>query len=196
MKDFDHLISVWQEQPKRDQLSVDDVLKQVKKGISGMSQKLLWNIVSMGLAVSAMLAVMLFFVFQSLITYLGIGILIVTLILYALMMVRDYRLISKQDATINPADYLQSLQVYQKNRAKVYGWMYYLYVLLISTGLLFYFFEVLQSTTAVFKAIIYSAYGVLVLFTTFYVRERFVKNEQDKLGQLIERLTKLQGQFD
>ena len=196
MKDFDHLISVWQEQPKRDQLSVDDVLKQVKKGISGMSQKLLWNIVSMGLAVSAMLAVMLFFVFQSLITYLGIGILIITLVLYALMMVRDYRLISKQDATINPADYLQSLQVYQKNRAKVYGWMYYLYVLLISTGLLFYFFEVLQSTTALFKAIIYTVYGVLVLFTTFYVRERFVKNEQDKLGQLIERLTKLQGQFD
>ena len=196
MKDFDHLISVWQEQPKQDQLSVDDVLKQVKKGISGMSQKLLWNIVSMGLAVSAMLAVMLFFVFQSLITYLGIGILIVTLILYALMMVRDYRLISKQDATINPADYLQSLQVYQKNRAKVYGWMYYLYVLLISTGLLFYFFEVLQSTTTLFKAIIYTVYGVLVLFTTFYVRERFVKSEQDKLGQLIERLTKLQGQFD
>ena len=196
MKDFDHLISVWQKQPKRDQLSVDDVLKQVKKGISGMSQKLLWNIVSMGLAVSAMLAVMLFFVFQSLITYLGIGILIVTLILYALMMVRDYRLISKQDATINPADYLQSLQVYQKNRAKVYGWMYYVYVLLLSTGWLLYFFEILQSAGAIFKAVIYSLYGVLVLFTTFYVRERFVKNEQEKLNQLIERLTKLQGQFD
>ena len=196
MKDFDHLISVWQEQPKRDQLSVDDVLKQVKKGISGMSQKLLWNIVSMGLAISAMLAVMLFFVFQSLITYLGIGILIVTLVLYALMMVRDYRLISKQDATINPADYLQSLQEYQKNRTKVYGWMYYLYVLLISTGLLFYFFEVLQSMNSAVKAIIYGIYGVLVLFTSFYVRERFVKNEQEKLGQLIERLTKLQGQFD
>ena len=29
MKDFDHLMSVWQEQPKKDQLSVDDVLKQV-----------------------------------------------------------------------------------------------------------------------------------------------------------------------
>ena len=196
MKDFDHLISVWQEQPARDQLSVDEVLKQVKKGISGMSQKLLWNIVSMGLAVSAWLAVMLFFVFQSLMTYLGIGILIIPLVLYALMMVRDYRLISKQDATINPADYLQSLQEYQKNRAKVYGWMYYLYVLLISTGLLFYFFEVLQSATALFKAVIYTVYGVLVLFTTFYVRERFVKNEQEKLSQLIERLTKLQGQFD
>ena len=196
MKDFDHIISVWQEQPTRDQLSVDDVLKQVKKGISGMSQKLLWNIVSMGLAISAMLAVMLFFVFQSLITYLGIGILIITLILYAAMMVRDYRLISKQDATVNPAEYLQSLQEYQENRAKVYGWMYYLFVLLLSTGFLLYFFEILQSASAVFKAIIYSVYGVLVLFTTFYVRERFVKNEQEKLGQLIERLAKLQGQFD
>jgi uncharacterized protein YfbU (UPF0304 family) len=32
MKDFDHLMSVWQAQPKQDQLSVDEVLKQVKKG--------------------------------------------------------------------------------------------------------------------------------------------------------------------
>jgi hypothetical protein len=196
MKDFDQLMSVWQGQPKQDQLSVDEVLKQVKKGISGMSQKLLWNIISMALAISAMLAVMLFFVFQSWVTYLGISVLIITLVLYVSMMVRDYRLISKQDATINPADYLQNLKEYQKNRTEIYGWMYYLYVLLISTGLLLYFFEVLQIATATFKAIIYTIYGVLVLFTTFYVRERFVKNEQDKLGQLIDRLTKLQGQFD
>jgi hypothetical protein len=48
MKDFDHLMSVWQEQPKKDQLSVDDVLKQVKKGMSAMSRKLFWGIVLMG----------------------------------------------------------------------------------------------------------------------------------------------------
>jgi ribosomal protein S18 acetylase RimI-like enzyme len=37
MKDFDHLMSVWQGQPKQDQLSVDDVLKQVKKGIRSIT---------------------------------------------------------------------------------------------------------------------------------------------------------------
>ncbi|MEO8885203.1 MAG: hypothetical protein ABI367_04010 [Mucilaginibacter sp.] len=196
MKDFDQIISLWQGQPKGDQLSVDEVLKQVKKGISGISEKLLWNITITVITLCAMLAVMLFFVFQSVVTYLGIGILVITILLYALMMIRDYRLISKQDITINPADYLQGLKEYQKTRAKIYGWMYYTYVLLISTGLLLYFFEVLQSASAIFKAIIYSIYGVLVLFTTFFVRERFVKTEQEKLNRIIEKLVKLQGQFD
>ena len=112
------------------------------------------------------------------------------------MMIRDYRLINKRDVTINPTDYLQELKEYQKSRSKIYGWMYYAYVLMISTGLLLYFFEVLQNASTLFKAIVYSIYGVLVLFTTFFVRERFVKSEQDKLGELIERLTRLQGQFD
>ncbi len=196
MKDFDQLISLWQEQPKRDQLSVDEMLKQVKKGISGMSTKLLYNIVSMSIAISALLAVMLFFVFRSWVTYAGIVILITTILMYWMMMIRDYRLINKRDVTINPADYLQGLKEYQKSRSKIYGWMYYAYVLLISTGLLLYFYEVLQSASALFKAVVYSIYGVLVLFTTFFVRERFVKNEQERLSQLIERLTRLQGQFD
>ena len=196
MKDFDHIISVWQEQPKRDQLSVDEVLKQVKKGISGMSQKLLWNITSMVVTLLVVLAAMLFFVFQSVITYLGISIWVVTILLYALMMIRDYRLISKQDITINPADYLQSLKEYQKNRSKVYGWMFYLYVSLISIGLFLYLYEVLQNTSVAFKAMLYTSYCALILFSTFYIRKHFVKNEQEKLSQLIDRLVRLQGQFD
>ena len=110
MKDFDQLMSVWQGQPKQDQLSVDEVLKQVKKGISGISQKLLWNITTMVITLWAILAVMLFFAFRLWITYLGMGILVITILLYALMMIRDYRIISKQDITINPADYLKSLK--------------------------------------------------------------------------------------
>jgi hypothetical protein len=196
MKDFDQLMSVWQGQPKQDQLSVDEVLKQVKKGISGISQKLLWNITTMVITLWAILAVMLFFVFQSWVTYLGIGILVITILLYALMMIRDYRIISKQDITINPADYLQSLKEYQHNRAKVYGWMYYAYVLLISAGLLLYFYEVLESASTIFKVIVYTTYVGLISICSFYIRERFVKSEQDKLTQIINRLSKLQGQFN
>lgn len=32
MKDFEHLMTVWQGQPVKEQLSVDEALKQVKKG--------------------------------------------------------------------------------------------------------------------------------------------------------------------
>ena len=196
MKDFDHIMSVWQEQPKKDQLSVDDVLKQVKKGMSGLGRKLLWNIISMAISFTGLLIVMVFFVFTSWVTYLGLIIILITMILYVMMMIRDYRIISKRDITLNPADYLQDLKEYQKNRAKVYGWLYYLYVILISTGLLLYFFEVLESASAMFKI---AAYGVTIawlLFCTFYLKDRFVKSEQEKLSLMIDRLIRLQDQFD
>ena len=196
MKDFDHLMSVWQEQPKTDQLSVDDVLKQVKKGMNNLGRKLLWNITGMGIFLAGLFVVMLFFVFTSWVTYLGIILIISAMILYLLMMIRDYRIISKRDVTINPADYLQDLKEYQKNRAGVYGWLYYLYVMLMSTGLLLYFFEVLQSSSAAFKTAAYSVYVVFILFCTFYIRRHFVKTEQEKLNLMIDRLIRLQNQFD
>lgn len=196
MKDFDHIMSVWQAQPKRDQLSVEDVLKQVKRGISGMSSKLFWNITGMGVCLTGLLAAMLFFVFTSWITYLGIIIILITMALYIMMMVRDYRIINKQDVTTNPAEYLQSLKEYQKNRTEIYGWLYNLYVLLMSTGLLLYFFEVLQSASAAFKVAAYGSYIGFVLFCSLYIRSHFVKNEQEKLNLLIDRLIRLQEQFD
>ena len=63
MKEFEHLMSVWQEQPKKDQLSVDDVLKQVKKGMNSMGRKLFWNIASMVALLAGLFTMMLFFVF-------------------------------------------------------------------------------------------------------------------------------------
>jgi hypothetical protein len=47
MKEFEHLMSVWQGQPATDKLSVDEALKQVKKGIRGITNKLYWSIVAM-----------------------------------------------------------------------------------------------------------------------------------------------------
>lgn len=196
MKDFDHLMSVWQGQPKKDQLSVDDVLKQVKKGMGGLSRKLFWNITSMTISLAGLFLVMLFFVFNSWVTYLGMAIILITMILYVMMMVRDYRIIHKQDITVNPADYLQNLREYQKNRAEVYGWLYYVYVVLISAGLLLYFYEVLDGASTSFKIIAYTLTTAWLLFCTFYLKGRFVKSEQDKLNLMIDRLIRLQNQFD
>jgi hypothetical protein len=196
MKDFDHIMSVWQGQPKQDQLSVDDVLKQVKKGMTTMSRKLLFNISTMFVAIVAYCVAMLFLAFKSPITYMGITIILITLILYITMMIRDYKLISNRDATINPIEYLQHLKEYQKNRSKIYGWLYYIFIMSISLGLVLFLFEVLESHTKVFKIVVYSLSAAWFLLCTFYLRKRFVNSEQEKLNLMIDRLVRLQNQFD
>jgi hypothetical protein len=196
MKDFEHLISVWQGQPKKEQLSVDEVLKQVKKGIRGITNQLYWGIVAMIAVLALTFVVLFFFVFQSWLTYVGIFTMLVTMLLYAVMTIRNYRILNRRDATLNPNEYLQDLKQYQKSRAKITGWFYYIYLLLISVGLSLYFIEILRNASTFYKIAIYSITIIWFLFLTFFYKKRIFKNEEEKLNLMIDRLERLQGQFE
>ena len=196
MKDFEHLISVWQGQPKQEQLSVDEVLKQVKKGIRGITNQLYWGIVAMLSVLILTFVILFFFAFQSWLTYVGIFTMLITMLLYAVMIIRNYRILNRRDATLNPNEYLQDLKEYQKNRAKITGWFYYIYLLLISVGLSLYFIEILRNASTLYKIGIYSITIIWFLFLTFFYKKRIFKNEEEKLNLMIDRLERLQGQFE
>jgi len=196
MKEFEHLMSVWQGQPAADKLSVDDVLKQVKKGIRGITNKLYWVIVAMIALIACSFIVTLFFAFRSPATTLGILIILVTMITYLSLVIRHYHILNKHDLTVNPTEYLNSLKEYQRNRSKVIGWFYYIFMLMISTGLGLYFVEVLEDAPLYFKLITYGSITTWFLFITFYVKPRMFKNEEEKLNLMIDRLIRLQEQFD
>lgn len=196
MKDFDQLMSVWQGQPVHDKLSVDDVLKQVKKDVKGIAGKLLWSIIAMAAVLVNTFVVMFFLVFKSWLTYVGILIMLVSMFFYLLLIVRHYRIINKRDKTVNPTDYLMSLKVYQRNRAKLSGWFYYMYVLMITLGLSLYFVEVLASSTLMHKIMFYGITIIWILFCTFYLKARIFKNEREKLDVMIDRLERLKSQFE
>jgi hypothetical protein len=196
MKEFEHLMSVWQGQPKTDKLSVDEVLKQVKKGIRGITAKLYWGIVAMISLIACAFIITFFFAFRSPATTIGILIILVTMLMYLSLIVRHYHILNKHDLTQNPTEYLNSLKEYQKNRTKVVGWFYYTYMLLISTGLALYFIEVLENAPVYFKLITYGSTIVWFMFITFYLKPRMFKNEEEKLNLMIDRLIRLQEQFD
>jgi hypothetical protein len=196
MKEFEHLMSVWQGQPKTDKLSVDEVLKQVKKGIRGITAKLYWGIVAMISLIACAFIITFFFAFRSPATTIGILIILVTMLMYLSLIVRHYHILNKHDLTQNPTEYLNSLKEYQKNRTKVVGWFYYTYMLLISTGLALYFIEVLENAPVYFKLITYGSTIVWFMFITFYLKPRMFKNEEEKLNLMIDRQIRLQEQFD
>lgn len=195
MKDFDHIMSVWQEQPVHDKLSVDDVLKQVKKDVSGLATKLRWNIIAIVSILAITAAVMLFFVFTVL-TYIGILIMMVCMLSYFTMINRHYRILSKHDATVSPTDYLVDLHEYQKQQAKTVGWFYYIYVLMISLGLSLFLYEVLSTYSYYAKIVVYATMAGWLLFCTFYLKRRIFANEQEKLNIMIDRLERLKSQFE
>jgi len=196
MKEFEHLMSVWQGQPKPDKLSVDEALKQVKKGISGITSKLYWGIIAMIALIVCAFIVTFFFSFRSTATTIGILIILVTMIAYLTLLLRHYHILNKHDLTQNPTEYLNTLKEYQKNRSKVAGWFYYSFMLLISAGLALYFIEVLENAPVYFKVFTYGSTIIWFLFITLYIKPRMFKNEEEKLNLMIDRLIRLQEQFD
>lgn len=196
MKEFEHLMSVWQGQPKPDRLSVEDALKQVKKGIRGITSKLYWGIVAMIALIVSAFIITFFFAFRSTATTVGIMLILVTMLMYLSLIVRHYHILNKHDLTQNPAEYLNTLKEYQKNRSRVNGWFYYIYMMLISAGLALYFIEVLEDAPLYFKLITYGSTIIWFLFITLYLKPRMFKNEEEKLNLMIDRLIRLQEQFD
>jgi hypothetical protein len=72
MKDFDHLMSVWQAQPKKEHLSVDEVLKQVKKRRTQFNLRMYWAIIAMIAYAGLGIYMMFFMAFKSPATTVGI----------------------------------------------------------------------------------------------------------------------------
>jgi hypothetical protein len=69
-------------------------------------------------------------------------------------------------------------------------------MLLISIGLALYFVEVLEDAPLYFKLVTYGSIILWFLFITFYLKPRMFKNEEEKLNLMIDRLIRLQEQFD
>lgn len=195
MKDFDHIMTLWQEQPAHNRLSVDDVLKQVKKDVGTLANKLRWNIIAIVSLIAFTGVVLLFFVF-TLPTYIGISIMMATMLFYFGTINRHYRMLSKHDATMSPTDYLDTLHEYQKQQAKTAGWFYYIYVLMISLGLSLFLYEVLSTYSIYGKLMVYTTMAAWLLFCTFYLKRRIFKHEQEKLNVMIDRLERLKSQFE
>lgn len=182
-------------QPKAEQVHVDTLLKQVKKGTSALNRKLLWSIVLMAATFIFMIVLFLFFLFNSWLTYAGIFITMSTILIYAIMMFRDYRLIASHDPTTEVNIYLENLKVYQTSRTRVYGKMYYVYSFLLSLGLGLYMIEVLKPANLWFEIVAYLLFFSWILFVTFYWRKRIIRTEQEKITEIIERLERLKRQF-
>lgn len=194
MKDFEQLMSVWQQQPAKEQRSAEELLRLIKRGVRTLQSQLYWGIVAVS-AVMLLTFLITFFLPFRWTTYIGLFIMLLTMLMYAALSIRNYRLLSQRDPTNNPAAYLSDLKQYQRNRTKITGWFYYLYVLLISLGLSLYLIEVLQKTSFAFQLSIYGFDALWIFFLTFFYKKRIFKNEEEKLNLIIERLERLEGQF-
>lgn len=142
-----------------------------------------------------MIVLFLFFLFNSWLTYVGILIVMSTVLIYGILMYRDYQLIASHDPTIEVNIYLEKLKKYQTSNLRISELMYYVYTVLLTLGLSLFLIEILKPVSVLIEITAYTLLFGWILYVTFYWRKRIIKTEQEKISGIIERLQRLKSQF-
>ena len=195
MQEFDDIKSLWQSHTVELKISSEEMLSQAKKEVNSMRTKSLLNIVGMALSFVAIVLLWLLFDFQSWTTHAGITILITAIAVYTFILYRGHRMISKNDFTAHPSDFLEELKAYQLSRYVLYNRLYWIYMVALCLGIGLYFFEIL-AYFSFWKQIL--AVGLTfgwLLFCSTIVRKIVIKKEKERIALLIEKFERISSQF-
>lgn len=195
MQEFDDIKSLWQSHTVELKISSEEMLSQAKKEVNSMRTKSLLNIVGMGLSFVAIVLLWLLFDFQSWTTHAGITILITAIAVYTFILYRSHRLISKNDFTAHPSDFLEELKGYQLSRYVLYNRLYWIYMVALCLGIGLYFFEILAYFSFWKQMLALGlTFGWLVFCSTI-VRKIVIKKEKERIALLIEKFERISSQF-
>ncbi len=195
MQAFDQIQELWQKHEVEVKVSADEMLQQAKKEVNGLKLKSALNIGGMLLSFIAIAALWVFFHFESWTTHVGISITIIAIGVYTLILYRDYRLISKNDFTAHPNEFLNNLKTYQLNRYKLYNKLYWFYAIALSLGLAFYFVEIMARFNNMQRVIAVGLTALWMIFCSTILRKAVIKREKERIGLLIEKFERISGQI-
>lgn len=196
MQEFDHIEALWAKHTVDVKISADEMLKQAKKEVNGMRTKSLLNIVGMLISFFAVAALWLFFDFQSWTTHAGISVVIIAVGVYTVILYNNYRIISKNDFTVNPNEFIAKLKLYQINRISLYNRLYWFYAIALSVGMALYFIEILGHLDLWIQVIAVALSFGWVIFCSTLVRKAIIKKDKERIALLIEKFERISGQFN
>jgi len=194
MQEFNHIEALWAAHTVDVKISSDEMLKQAKKDVNSMRTKSLLNIFGMTLSFLAMACLWLFD-FDSWTTHAGITIIVLAIAVYTIILYNNYRIIAKNDFTVNPNEFISQLKLYQLNRHDLYNKLYWFYAVALSLGVVLYFFE-LSSRLSILAQVIFVglSFGWMIFCSTL-VRTAVIKKDKERIALLIEKFERISSQF-
>ncbi|HEY0175935.1 MAG TPA: hypothetical protein VGC08_06130 [Pedobacter sp.] len=196
MQEFEHIQSLWQSHSVEVKISSEEMLEQAKKEVNSIRTKSLFNIGGMVLSFAAISTMLLYFDFNSWVTILGIGIIILAIAISIILLYREHRLISRNDFTEHPASFLAKLHEYQLSRYHLYNKLFWFYVAVVSFGLVLFFAETLQHLSTWIQVSIVSFTVLWMTFCATILRRAFMKREKERIDLLIEKFERISSQFN
>lgn len=196
MKDFEALKALWKVQ-KAPTESSEEMLRQIRQDSRYFAQKILVQTLSVTLGLMVLLAIGLFFHFHTWTTYIALFVLSACLLYYILIQIREYKILQRPVAmSLTPNQFIQYLKTYNQRNKIQNRRNYRLYLLGIICSFMLLLVE-LYFVLPLWIIALFFAGTVLWLYVAWkYILKEYILRRQTYFEQLIQKLSKLQQQFD
>ena len=196
MKDFNDLQNLWNQQISAPLPDVNAILADAKKVQKALNKKITTQIIILVAVVVFILILMNVIPFKEATTFIGIGLMATTILLFSA--IRFYQVIQlkKIDLTQNPRKLLGNLEQYYKFQNTVNTKYTLAYFILMNIAFALYFIEVLQPVAVLYKIIIIAVYLAWMLFAFLYLGKKHKHKEQAKTQSIIDSIKAIEEHYE
>jgi hypothetical protein len=196
MKDFEALKSIWHNQVVLPKVSHEDVLKKVSKAKTGLSSRLLVEMIGMILATTILIYVWTESPFRMWTTHLAMIIFLGCCIYYIIALIGNYLRISYDNLLDKPEEYILYLKKYKHDRFIFNTRKYRIYSIFFTAGFILLFIEIafLAALWATIILIVFTFVWITVYY--FVLMPVYIRKEESRLEEMIQNLERLQKQFE
>lgn len=195
MKDFEALKDIWSGQVELPVISSEAILKNIKKNKRTFANKILYEVAGMALIIGLLAFIWIQNSFMMWTSYLSLGILIGGCLYYIVNRLVDYREINNSDLLLKqPQEYINYLKGYRRKRYLFNTRKYAVYSIFIGVAFGLYFIEI-YFIAAAWQTLLGVLFTVAWFVMCRQLMQVYIKREEEKLGELISNLERLNHQF-
>lgn len=186
---------LWSAQ-KAEQPSIENLLVKMKDFKKSNRKRIIFTNVILVFTSIFILLIWLYYKPQWVTTKVGITLTILAMIIFVIVLNRNFTLFKDHTSTLSNNEYLNSLLEIKANQQFIQTKMLNLYFILLSIGIALYMYEY-ASLMNIFWA--FFSYGITLLwllFNWFYLRPKQIKKQQKQLDEIIEKFKVLSKQME
>lgn len=196
MKDFNEIQNLWKEQKSVPLPDVNSILADAKKVQRDLNSKITIQIIVLVGVVIFILILMQLIAFKAVTTFIGIGLMAITILLFSTVRLFQVIQMKKIDLTKNPKLLLIDLEQYYQFQNTINTKYTLLYFILMNIAFTLYFIEVLQPVPALFQFIIIVVYLSWMFFAFLYLGRKHKLKEQHKTQIIIDKIKDVEAHYD
>ena len=161
-----------------------------------MGNKILIQVAILMLSVIAIAWVVALIDFKMATTYIGVGLMFLTIFSYSAVRLYQAKQLKAIDLTQSPQKVLQQLEQYYEFQQFVGTKCTLAYFILLNLGFVFYFIEVMEPMPVKMTVIFLTAYITWMLIAYFILGKKQKQKEYDKTQSIIDSIKKIETQYE